>query len=166
MIDKNDLISWLKNVDIKLDRKITLIAVGGTAMTLLGLKASTRDIDFCIDSKNLAAFKRAIDNEFKVDIFVDGFIFAEQLPDDYADLAIDILQMEKIYLKALSPIDIVITKTARLNARDEEDIAALPKKIDRESLIKRFEGVIETYAGNESIYRYNFDYVLNRYFKT
>jgi len=40
MITKNDLLLWLKEVDSKLEKKIVLVAVGGTAMTLLGLKPS------------------------------------------------------------------------------------------------------------------------------
>jgi len=52
MIDKNSLLKWLGNLDKKLKKNITLIAVGGTAMTLLGLKTSTRDIDFCIKHFN------------------------------------------------------------------------------------------------------------------
>jgi len=35
MIAKNDLLDWLKDIDKKLKQKMTIIAVGGTAMTLL-----------------------------------------------------------------------------------------------------------------------------------
>ena len=52
MITRADLIEWLRKIDNKLNQKICLVAVGGTAMTLLGIKASTRDVDFCIESKN------------------------------------------------------------------------------------------------------------------
>ncbi|MGA2789468.1 MAG: hypothetical protein ABSF00_01735 [Candidatus Bathyarchaeia archaeon] len=36
------LLGFLEEVDKELGRKITLIAVGGTALTLLGAKPSTR----------------------------------------------------------------------------------------------------------------------------
>ena len=122
MIDKDDLIDWIKAMDNRLDFEIELIAVGGTAMTLLGLKGSTRDVDFCLDSKDKKRFMKALDKKFIVDIFVDGYIFSEQLPDDYKEKSKELLKLKNITLKTLSPVDIVITKTARLNARDEADI--------------------------------------------
>jgi len=38
MIDKNGLLDILHKIDLELKNKITIVAVGGTAMTLLGLK--------------------------------------------------------------------------------------------------------------------------------
>ena len=37
MIDKKDLLEWLKKAAKNLGEEITVVAVGGTAMTLLGL---------------------------------------------------------------------------------------------------------------------------------
>ncbi|HAB51413.1 MAG TPA: hypothetical protein DCE80_04430, partial [Ignavibacteriales bacterium] len=118
MIDKNDLLEWLRAADKKLKKKIVLIAVGGTAMTLLGLKSSTRDVDFCIKSEDKKDFEKALGKKFNVDLFTDGYIFSEQLPEDYAEKSKEILNLNSLSLKALSPVDIVITKAARLNARD------------------------------------------------
>lgn len=165
MIDKTQLVHWVKEIDKRLKNKIDIIAVGGTAMTLLGLKSSTIDIDFCIKSKNKTEFEKVLDRKFKVDVFVDGFIFSEQLPEDYLKKSKEILELKNISLKALSPVDIIITKSARLNARDEEDIAALAKYTRKDELIKRFNKVVKTYVGKEEDYRQNFDYVLKRYFK-
>jgi hypothetical protein len=165
MIDKKDLLLWLADIDKKLDRKIVLIAVGGTAMTLLGLKPSTRDVDFCLDSRDRNDFEKVLDKRFIVDIFVDGYIFSEQLPTDYADISKELVAMKNITLKALSPADIVITKAARLNARDEEDIRSIAKYVDRKMLVKRFKQVVDTYAGNEDNFTYHFNLVLERYFK-
>jgi predicted nucleotidyltransferase len=147
MIDKKELLKWLKEVDNKLNRGITIVAVGGTAMTLLSLKPSTIDIDFCVAEKDRVLFEASINNKYKVDIFVDGYIFSEQLPVDYVDKAKPILKLKHITLKALHPVDMVITKAARLNARDEEDIASIAKHVDRNELVKRFEYVVTTYAG-------------------
>lgn len=77
MITKKDLLSWLKKIDSKLKKKITLIAVGGTAMTLLNFKESTIDVDFDVGRDDYDLFKNAIDKTFRVDIFVDGYIFSE-----------------------------------------------------------------------------------------
>ena len=89
MITKDDLVSWIRAVDKRLDKKIVVIAVGGTAMTLLGLKSSTRDVDFCVFSKDKKEFEGALDDKFPVDVFLDGYIFCLQLPDDYSELRDD-----------------------------------------------------------------------------
>lgn len=72
--------------------------------------------------------------------------------------------MKYIILKALDPVDIIITKAARLNARDEEDIVALVKFVKKEDLMERFEKVVKTYAGREEEYRYHFQIILKRFF--
>ena len=164
MIGKDELVKWLRIIDKKLRQKLTLIAVGGTAMTLLGLKSSTIDIDFCIASKDKKAFEQVVDNKFNIDIFVDGYIFSEQLPDDYAEKSKEIAQLNKITLKALHPIDIIITKAARFNARDEEDIKTASKYVNKEELVKRFKNVVKTYSGNEEDYQRNFEVIVKRFF--
>ena len=164
MIGKDALTKWLRAADAKLKKKVVLVAVGGTAMTLLGLKNSTIDVDFSIGSQDKKEFEAALDKKFKVDIFVDGYIFSEQLPEDYIEKSKEVLVLDKIRLKVLSPADIVITKSARLNARDEEDIKAVAKYVKREELVKRFEQVAGTYSGREENYRENFEYVLRMYF--
>lgn len=168
MITKNSLLEWLKKVDRKLQRRITLVAVGGTAMTLLGLKPSTIDVDFCIDGKDIGIFGKVTkDSEFKVDLFQDGFILSEQLPEDYIQKSNRIeTGMVNIDLRTLSLVDIIITKIARYNERDEEDIAAVLKNraVDKEELIKRFNQIRETYAGRKEDFDYHFNLVLKRHF--
>ena len=169
MIAKKDLLNWLKKIDGKLKKNITLIAVGGTAITLLNFKESTIDVDFDVSRDDYNLFKNAIDKTFRVDIFVDGYIFSEQLPEDYARIAFDFkdIGFKKINLKILHPMDIILTKAARYNARDEDDIAALVKKIkiDKEELKNRFKEILGSYAGSESIFRDNFEAILKRHFK-
>lgn len=165
MIDKKDLLDWLVKKSKLLPQKITLIAVGGTAMTLLSLKASTIDIDFCCisrEEKNI--FEKTLDGMFKIDLFVGGYIFSEQLPTDYVEIAKEILLLPKLTLKALHPIDIIITKAARFNARDEEDIAVLAKQVEKEELLKRFNIVVKTYAGNEQQYNTHMQVIIKRFF--
>jgi len=45
---KNELLDHLRGWNRYLKRKVHLIACGGTAMTLLGVKASTKDVDFIV----------------------------------------------------------------------------------------------------------------------
>jgi len=168
MITRKDLLEWLKKIDKKLTRKIIIIAVGGTAMTLLGLKSSTVDVDFCIEGKNIETFRELIkDSKFKVDLFQDGFIFSEQLPEDHIGISNRVeTGMANIDLRTLSLLDIIITKIARYNERDEEDISAVLKKrnINKKELIKRFNQIKETYAGKKEDFEYHFDLVLKRHF--
>jgi len=164
MINTNELVKWLRSIDKKLHRKTTLIAIGGTAMTLLGLKSSTRDVDFCLKSDEKKDFEKVLGKKFKVDIFTDGYIFSEQLPVDYSEKSKEIVRMKNIALKALDPIDIIITKAARFNARDEEDIQVLSKHVNRDELVKRFNEVLKSYSGKEEDYKYHIKIILKRFF--
>ncbi len=47
-LDKKELIDHLRTWNRFFKRKVHLIACGGTAMTLLGVKASTKDVDFTV----------------------------------------------------------------------------------------------------------------------
>lgn len=170
MIDKNALLDYLAEIDALLSRKIMLIAVGGTAMTLLNLKATTRDVDFCLEGEDYELFEKAISRKktFKVDLFKNGYIFIQQLPTDYAEIATKFAErkFEKIDLRTLHPLDIILTKIGRLNARDEADIEALmkTKRIEKSQLIKRFKEISKTYGGADRDYAYHFNLILRRYY--
>lgn len=167
MITKDDLIKWLREIDKKLNYKMTVIAVGGTALTLLNLKSSTRDVDFNIDGKDADVFRKLTKNSmFKVDIFKDGFIFSEQLPNDYIEKSDKIkLGLINIDLRALCLIDLILTKIARYNERDEEDIETIfrANQIDKKELERRFNQIKDTYVGREEDYTYHFNLILKRY---
>jgi hypothetical protein len=169
MITRTDLLDWLKEVDKNLKSKVVLIAVGGTAMTLRGLKPSTLDVDFCLKGTEVKIFRNAInENRFKVDIFRDGYIFSEQLPQDYIEKSNKVeTGLKKIELKALSPVDIIITKAARYNERDEEDISTLFKvvPISKDELVRRFKEVVDTYSGRKKDYEYHFNLIIRRFLR-
>jgi pantothenate kinase len=59
-LDKSVLLNFLKLLDDEINKKITLVAVGGTAMTLLDLKPSTVDIDFTIPDNDKPVFDAAL----------------------------------------------------------------------------------------------------------
>jgi hypothetical protein len=167
-IPKKPLLSLLKELDSNLFKKISVFAVGGTGMTLLNLKASTKDIDFNLDSADLEYFKEAlskIEHGFDIDIFVNGCIFSQQLPEDYKQKSIIIEEKFKnIDLYSIHPLDIVVTKIGRFNDRDEEDIIDCIKKYDlkKEEIRKRAEQVI--YVGKEENYLYNLSFILKNFF--
>ena len=118
--DKSALLEFLEAINDDLTKKITLVAAGGTAMTLLDLKPSTIDIDFTIPSSDIVEFEQVLKNNppgYRVDRWTDGRIFCQRLPNDYIEKSIKIKEFSHILLKALHPVDIVVTKIGRLNQR-------------------------------------------------
>ena len=59
-IDKKELMNTIRGWDTFLKRKVRLIACGGTALTLLDIKASTKDIDLMIPDPNEYRYLMAI----------------------------------------------------------------------------------------------------------
>ncbi|MFO8016214.1 MAG: DUF6036 family nucleotidyltransferase [Candidatus Woesearchaeota archaeon] len=169
MIISRDIIRYLEALDRKLKAGVTMTAVGGTAMVLMGLKESTIDVDFCIDneeSHNIIK-KTAIKSPFRVDLFHSGYIFTLQLPEDYVRRARPYKTgLKNIKLKVLSPIDIIITKGARLNQRDIEDIRALVarKKIRKADLKARFKKVKGSWPGSDEQFEQNIRFIMNEFF--
>ncbi|MDD4878387.1 MAG: DUF6036 family nucleotidyltransferase [Candidatus Nanoarchaeia archaeon] len=104
-IDKDMLLDLLSEVDKALGKEMSIVAVGGTAMTLLDLKQSTIDIDFNASKDDVTELRRAfnsIPHGFRVDLFVEGMIFSQQLPDDYLKKCIPVkTKFAHIHLFAL-----------------------------------------------------------------
>lgn len=169
-LDKTKLLDFLEVLGTELPRKITLVAVGGTALTLLDLKASTIDIDFTIPSGDYEEFikaEKAIPHGLRIDKWKDGLVFATSLPDDYLENSIQTdFTLKNINLRALHPLDIVITKIGRLNERDREDITTCVQKynVTLEQIKKRAKEI--EYAGGEEAYDANLHVVLNTNFET
>jgi hypothetical protein len=166
-LDKSKVFNLLKRFDEEATRKIVLVAVGGTAMTLLDLKPSTMGIDFTGPRKDLDEFDRirnSVPHGFKIDAWPDGTVFCTTLPDDYLDRSISIVGFEKILLRALHPLDIVVTKIGRLDRRDVQDIGECIRKygISREDLERRAASVI--YVSREEDYRYNLQWALREFY--
>src|SRR5271157_160452 len=167
--DKSALLEFLEVFNGDLTRKVTLVAAGGTAMTLLDLKPSTIDIDFTIPSSDLLEFERALKNNppgFKVDRWADGYVFCQSLPRDYLDKSIKIKQYSHILLKALHPVDIVVTKIGRLNQRDIQDIETCIRKfkISKDDVTARAALVSSTYVPKQEDYLYHLDWVVKKFF--
>jgi len=154
------LMDFLSEFNRYLPRKMRIFALGGTALTLLGKKASTRDIDICFVNENerkafiktlqtlgyeLNVPNKLVGHGIAIDVYSDGYIFCVQLPSDYAEKAKKIREMGKIELYVLSPIDLIITKAARFNDRDREDLAILFEnyEIDQKELLRRWIDVME-----------------------
>lgn len=173
--DKTYLLDFLEAIDPELKRTISLVAVGGTAMTLLNLKISTIDIDFTAPQPDKSEFERVmkvLEPGVRIDFYTDGLIYSQQLPNDYIKKSI-LIDLPKGYnikntvLKALNPIDIIITKIARLNARDRDDIRECIKRYRpaKEEIRTRARSILKSYPANEAVYKMNLKSVLSLHYQ-
>jgi hypothetical protein len=168
-ISERSLLQFLESFDPELTRRILLIAIGGTAMTLLGIKASTKDIDFNIpseeDFKEFSRVRDKIKPGVKIDCWSSNTIFSEILPEDYIKIAIEYpSNLQKIEIKLLNPIDIACSKISRFNESDREDIKDCIGKtgITRTQMRKRAHKYSQ--AGSERIFNENLEYILENMF--
>jgi hypothetical protein len=167
--DKTALFDFLSVLDEDLTKKVTLVAAGGTAMTLLDLKTSTIDIDFTIPGCDRVEFEQALRNNpsgYKIDRWSDGCVFCQTLPKDYLEKSIKIKEFNKITLRALQPVDIIVTKIGRLNERDLQDIETCIKKgkVSEVEIRERAMLIVQTYVGPEEDYLYHLNLVLDKHF--
>lgn len=168
-LDNAKLLDFLGEIDKELTHKIVVVAVGGTAMTLLNAKSSTIDVDFTIPSEYFGDFQHAKDivqPGFKVDLFHDGAVFVNMLPEDYLKRSTLIkTRLKNIELRALHPVDIIVTKIGRLDGRDEQDIESCIKKfkIKKSQIVKRASQM--GYATEDKVFQSNLQIVLKKFFQ-
>ncbi|MGC8571821.1 MAG: DUF6036 family nucleotidyltransferase [Candidatus Micrarchaeia archaeon] len=169
-VSKIKLLSVLDAFDRQLLHKILLIAVGGTAMTLLGIKASTKDIDFNIPNKTdyneFHKLYKKISPGVEIDYYPSNMIFSEALPEDYINKALDFKSnFSNIKIKILNPIDIVCSKISRSSESDIEDIEICIKtyNIKKKDIIERAKQY--TRVGNNDIFNNNLKLILETFFK-
>ena len=132
-------------------------------------KPSTIDVDFTILGKDYEEFERAkkiVQPGFRVDVFRDGAVFVTILPDDYLEKSKPIAtKLKNIDLGALNPVDIIITKIARLDGRDEQDIESCITnfQITRDQIEQRVKDMNCTV--NDRVFMDNLKIVLAKFFK-
>ena len=168
-VSKKQLLDVLELFDQELGRNIVLMAVGGTAMTLLGIKASTKDIDFNIplddDFKEFKRLNEKIKPGVKIDFWSSNTIFSGVLPSDYVKAATEYkTRFKKIDVRVLSPIDIACSKISRFNVADMEDIQSCIKhaKITKNHLAKRASQYSR--AGNDDVFKQNLKHIMENMF--
>ncbi len=168
-LDNTKLLDFLGEVDKELKRKIVVVAVGGTAMTLLKAKSSTIDVDFTIPGKYYDEFelaKKIVQPGFRVDLFHDGAVFVNMLPEDYLEKSIPIkTKLKNIDLRALNPLDIIVTKIGRFDDRDEQDIQACIRKFNltKTQIVKR--ALQLGYTASDDVFQINLDTIGKKLFK-
>jgi len=158
-ITGRELIQTIENWEHLINFKVNLIGCGGTALTLLEIKDSTKDIDFIVpigkEYVRLMKFLRSLgykekggglahpdDPYFLYQFCVGNRVFTTDLLDSPLDPGrnIAIKKWRHIYLGALNLQDLIITKMFRGVRVDVEDcVAAFAKsEIDPEELLKRY----------------------------
>lgn len=158
---RSHLVSTLERWDALIPGrgKVRLIACGGTALTLLGYKESTKDVDFIVPEEREyerliqfltdAGYKQTSDSGWIYpgenaiyDLYKGKRVFTTELLESPLREGgnIKIQEFKKIYLGVLNPIDWVITKMFRGSAVDREDCIAWARKeaIDLKELETRF----------------------------
>lgn len=160
-IGKQKLMDILRGWDSFLKKRLHLIACGGTALTLLGVKESTKDIDLMVPEINEYNYLIKIIKELGYKPVTgwgwargDGFVFdlfpgnrvhtTELLDSPLKEINhILIIEMTFIYLGALNYYDIIISKIFRGTSVDIDDCLALITKkggnINLDLLKRRFK---------------------------
>ncbi|MHB8545160.1 MAG: DUF6036 family nucleotidyltransferase [Nitrosotalea sp.] len=166
-LDNTKLLDFLDEIDKELKRKIVVVAAGGTAMTLLKAKPSTIDVDFTIPGEYYTEFetaKKIVQPGFRVDLFHDGAVFLNMLPEDYLKRSIPIkTKLKNIDLRALQPLDIVVTKIGRFDSRDEQDIGSCIRKfkLKKNQIIKR--ALQLGYAASDEVFQINLQNIVKKF---
>lgn len=143
-LDKNELLDNLRAWNSVLRRKVHLIACGGTAMTLLGVKASTKDVDFMVPdireysylTKQLPAMGYTQTNGpgwqrkgevFHFDLFRGNNIHTTGLLESPLEDGRNKLLVEfsHLYIGILNDYDLIASKLMRSTRVDFEDCVRL-----------------------------------------
>jgi hypothetical protein len=181
-INKSGLMTELSVWNSFLKRKVRLIACGGTAMTLMGIKPSTKDIDllvpeekeykYLIKTIKQLGYKSARgsgwsrEGGFIYDLFQGSRVHTTELLESPLDEGNNMLinEFSHIYLGALNYYDLIISKLFRGAGIDFEDCITLHKArkkgIDLEFLEKRFRETASFDVSEEKVNK-NLDYFLD-----
>jgi hypothetical protein len=143
-LDKNRLLDILGGWNRFLNRKVHLIACGGTAMTLIGVKFSTKDVDFMapevtehdylIKQLNALGYKQVTASgwkrngeEFQFDIFRGNRIHTTELLDPPLEEGRHSIfrEFSHLYVGILNDYDLISSKLMRGTTVDFEDCLGL-----------------------------------------
>ncbi|MCK4488413.1 MAG: hypothetical protein KAU38_16845 [Desulfobacterales bacterium] len=156
------MLQTIENWDRLMNFRVQLIACGGTALTLLKIKESTKDIDLIVpvtdEYKKLMKFVKSIGYQEKVGglahpddpYFLYQFwhgnrVFTTDLLYSPLEFGKHILIKEwrHIYLGALNLVDLIITKMFRGTGVDMDDCIAVfaTGQVDAHKLFERYSEV-------------------------
>jgi hypothetical protein len=178
-LSANDLLDTLDNWNSLMNFRVSLIACGGTALTLLKIKDSTRDIDFTVprqkECDRLMKFLRDLgyeekgsglahddDPNFIYQFWCGNKVFTTDLLDSPLDPGKHILikRWSHIYLGALNLTDLIITKMFRGTPVDRDDCieAFATGQVNADELLERYSGAARYDLNPEKVMK-NFVYL-------
>jgi len=180
-IDKQGLLDRISAWDTFLKRKVHLIACGGTALTLLGVKPSTKDIDLIVPNldeheylvsilkqlgyKSVSGWGWERGDGFIFDLFRGKAVHTTELLESPLEKGNHILvkEFDRIDLGVLNYYDIIISKLFRATAIDIDDCLVLvtnkKQDIDIEHLKKRFKETASFDVSEDKVSK-NFEHFL------
>jgi hypothetical protein len=182
-ISREELLDRFRVWDGYLRRKVHLVACGGTALTLLGFKDSTKDIDLIVPDSRQYVYLTGIlkdlgyrqvtvngwrtEDVFVVDIFRGNFVHTTELLESSLDAGNHnpVQEFSSIRLSTLNDYDLVISKLFRGTGVDFEDCLSLIRgragALNLRRLSERFK---ETafYSISEPKVKQNLDLFLQR----
>lgn len=172
-----DLMDTLDNWNSLMNFRVHLIACGGTALTLLKIKDSTKDIDFIVPEENeyqrLMKFLKHLnygdkggglahedDPNFIYQFWCGNRVFTTDLLDSPLEEGKHILikKWTHIYIGALNLIDLIITKMFRGYQVDRDDCIAVfaTGQVNAEELFDRYSEAARYDLNPEKVMQ-NFD---------
>ncbi|MCX6577755.1 MAG: hypothetical protein NTV82_15360 [Candidatus Aminicenantes bacterium] len=155
--DKETLLSRLALWDSFLKKRVRLIACGGTALTLLNIKPSTKDIDLIVPEEKehdyLISTLRQLgyisvtgsgwrrESDFVFDLFRGPRVHTTELLGSPLEKGNHTLfkEFSYIYLGVLNSYDLLISKLFRGTSADMDDCLSLMKNQRKEIDIRRLE---------------------------
>ncbi len=183
-LTKERLLEILTGWNSILKRKVRMIACGGTAMTLMDVKESTKDVDFMVPSereyKYLTATLKKLDYKlltaagwqregepFRFDLFQGNKIHTTTLLESPLEEGRHTLLMEysRLYIGILNEYDLIVSKLMRGTTVDFDDCLTLAvtlgERLDKQRLADHFDEMI-SYDISQDRVRPNMDVFLER----
>jgi hypothetical protein len=178
-LSDQDLLDTLDNWNSLMNFRVRLIACGGTALTLLKIKDSTKDIDFTVpvarEYERLMKFLRDLgyeekggglahddDPNFIYQFWSGNKVFTTNLLDSPLQPGRHILikRWSRIYLGVLNLTDLIITKMFRGTPVDRDDCVAVfaTGQVKAEELLERYSVAARYDLNPEKVMR-NFVYL-------
>jgi len=181
-VGKQGLLDTMRGWDSLLKKKVHLIACGGTALTLLGVKESTKDVDLMVPDvseynyliktlkqlgyKPVTGCGWSRGDMLIFDLFAGNKIHTTELLESplKEKTHISIKELNLIYLGVLNYYDIIISKLFRGTSVDIEDCLALIKhkrsEIDMNLLTARFRKTASFDVSEDKVNK-NFSYFVS-----
>ena len=159
-INAEELFELIESISKFIEKEIKMYALGGTALTILNIKKSTRDVDINIESNgeyqyickifdDLGFERKGIrwisQEGLAFDMFHGSNIIGTELLPDCIDKSKFIRSFGNIKLYTLPLEDIIISKLARGDSRDFDDIKRIleVEKINLKKLVQRYKETME-----------------------